>query len=373
MYGISQKWPPRPPNLGGRSTLSLPSAYGVGAMRSSWKYGISLLCLGALWLTGCSPVGAQKPTVELTFVAYAVGKPVFAQLIPAFQKEWKAKTGQEVVFRESYGPSGAQTRALLDGLEADIMAQSIQTNVDKLVKANLVAKNWSERLPYGASPAHSVMVLVYRPGNPKNIQTWSDLTRKDVSIIAINPKTSGSGRWGILAGYGAIAKAEGEKQAAAFVFDFLSHTKSLESGSRQSTDAFVRKQMGDVMVNYENEIIFVNKMIPKDFPYLAPKQNIQVDFPVTVIDQVVDKRGTRAVAEAFTQFLFTPKAQQVYAEFGYRPSDPKVFAQYAKEYQSVPQLYAIADFGGWKAVNKKLFDDGALFDQAQAAAGRPIR
>ena len=341
------------------------------------KYGVSLLRLGvlwgALWLTGCASVGAQKPPVELTFVAYAVGKPVFAQIIPAFQKEWKAKTGQEVRFRESYGPSGAQARAILDGLEADVMAQSIQTNVDKLVKAGLVAKNWSERLPYGASPAHSVMVLVYRPGNPKNIQTWSDLTRKDVSIIAINPKTSGSGRWGILAGYGSIAKAEGEKKAEAFVFDFLSHTRSLESGSRQSTDAFVRKQMGDVMVNYENEIIFVNKMIPKDFPYIAPKQNISVDFPVTVIDKVVDKRGTRAVAEAFTQFLFTLQVQQIYAEFGYRPSNPKVFAQYARSYQAVPQLYAIADFGGWKAVNKKLFDDDALFDQAQKAAGRPIQ
>lgn len=315
------------------------------------------------------PAFAQTPQpVELTLVSYAVAKPVFARLIPEFRKEWKAKTGQDVTFKESYGASGAQTRAILEGLQADILAQNLQANITPLVEKKLVSPNWERRLPNKAIPANSVMVIVTRPGNPKQIRSWKDLTRDGINVILINPKTSGNARWGILAGYGPILKAEGANKANAYLKGLVRNVKTFANNGREATDTFIRNRIGDALVTFENEIIFTNDAIPRDHPYIAPSPNIQVDFPVTVIDSVVDKRGTRKVAEAFTQFLFTPKAQQIYAELGYRPFNDRVRRQYAKQYQTVSRLFTIADFGGWGQVNKQLFADGALFDVAQQAA-----
>ncbi len=318
-----------------------------------------------------SQSGAQtSKTVELTLVGYGVAKPLYSKIIPEFQKEWKAKTGQEVKFKESYGPSGAQSRAILGGLEADVLAQNLQSNIDSLVAKNFVDKTWNQRLPNQASPASTVMVLVTRPENPKQIKDWSDLTRKDVSIVAINPQTSGNARWGILAGYGSFLKSQGDKQAQDYLYGVTKNIKTLVSSGREATDTFVKNKIGDVMVNFENEIIFTNGVIPENYPYVVPSKNIQVDFPVTVIDKVVDKKGTRKVAEAFTQFLFTPKAQEIYAQLGYRPIDKQAYSKYTKQYQPVTTLYTIADFGGWQQVDQKLFADGALFDRAQSARAK---
>ncbi|MBL1208953.1 sulfate ABC transporter substrate-binding protein [Geminocystis sp. GBBB08] len=314
-------------------------------------------------------IAQQKPkTVELTLVSYAVAKPVFSKLIPEFQKEWKAKTGQDVTFKESYGASAAQTRAILGGLEADILAQNLQDFITPLVEKKLVNPNWSKRLPNGASPVSSVMVLITRPDNPKNIKTWQDLTRSDVQVVAINPKTSGNARWGALAGYGATLKTKGEAEANKYFFAFVKNIKNLVNSGREATDTFVKNRVGDVVINFENEIIFTNDAIPKDFPYVAPSPNLRVDFPVTVIDAVVDKRGTRKVAEEFTKFLFTPKAQTIYAQAGYRPINEQIRKANEKDFLKVSKIYNINDFGGWTSVNKKLFDDGALFDQALQAA-----
>lgn len=334
-----------------------------------------LLASAALATSLVVPAIAQTPTiaqsrspVELTLVSYAVAKPVFAKIIPEFKKEWKAKTGQDVTFKESYGASGAQSRAIIDGLQADILAQNLQSNVTQLVDKKLVSPNWDKRLPNKAIPATSVMVIVARPGNPKNIKTWKDLTRDNVNVILINPKTSGNARWGILAGYGPILKAEGSGKADAYLKGLVKNVKTMVNNGREATDTFVRNRVGDALITFENEIIFTNDVIPKDFPYVAPSPNIQVDFPVTVVDSVVDKKGTRKVAEAFTQFLFTPKAQEIYAQLGYRPFNAQVRKKYARDYQAVPKLFTIADFGGWSQVNKQLFADGALFDVAQRAS-----
>ncbi|BAQ60949.1 sulfate and thiosulfate binding protein CysP [Geminocystis sp. NIES-3708] len=329
-----------------------------------------LFALSGLIAQFALPALAQKKpkTVELTLVSYAVAKPVFSKLIPEFQKEWKSKTGQDVTFKESYGASAAQTRAVLGGLEADILAQNLQEFITPLVEKKLVNPNWSKRLPNGASPASSVMVLITRAGNPKKIKTWKDLTRDGVEIVAINPKTSGNARWGALAGYGAIWKTEGEAKANTYFNAFVKNIKNLVNSGREATDTFVKNRVGDVLINFENEIIFTNDAIPKDFPYVAPSPNLRVDFPVTVIDSVVDKRGTRQVAEAFTKFLFTPKAQAIYAQAGYRPIDEKIRKANEKDFLKVSRIYNITDFGGWPAVNKRLFDDGALFDRALQAA-----
>jgi sulfate transport system substrate-binding protein len=312
---------------------------------------------------------AQRAT-ELTLVGYAVAKPVFAKLIPEFQKQWQARTGQRVTFRESYGASGAQTRAILGGLEADILAQNIQSNIDPLVEKGLVRADWQKRLPNRAIPATSVMVLVTRPGNPKNIRTWSDLTRPDVEVLLINPKTAGNARWGIMAGFGAMQRSFGEAKAREYLQRLVANTKVLASSGRDATDKFVKNRIGDVMINFENEVLFLNESIPQDYPYVAPSPNIQVDFPVTVIDRTVDKRGTRQVAEAFTRFLFSPRGQEIYAEAGYRPVDPQVRRRFAQRFQPVQRIYKIGDFGGWGKVNALLFADGALFDQAQQLAAQ---
>ncbi|MCS6781882.1 MAG: sulfate ABC transporter substrate-binding protein [Gloeomargarita sp. SKYBB_i_bin120] len=328
--------------------------------------GVTGVVLGTLpaWLAR-----AQRET-ELTLVAYAVAKPVFAKLIPEFQREWQARTGQRVTFKESYGPSGAQTRAILGGLQADILAQNLQSNIDPLVERGLVRPDWQKRLPNQAVPATSVMVLVTRPGNPKNIRTWSDLARPDVEVLLINPKTSGNARWGILAAFGAVQKSLGEAKAREYLNRLMANTKVLANSGRDATDKFVKNRLGDVMINFENEVLFLNEAIPSDFPYIAPSPNLQVDFPVTVIDRVVDRRGTRAVAEAFTRFLFSRRGQEIYAETGYRPVDPLVRQRFAQRFQNVKRIYKIGDFGGWGKVNALLFADGALFDQALRAAAR---
>lgn len=202
----------------------------------------------------------------------------------------------------------------------------------------------------------------------KKIQTWTDLAKPDVSLVSLNPKTSGNARWGILAGYGSVLKAQGATPARNFLFSFAKNIKTQVNSGREATDAFVKNRVGDALINFENEIIVTNEAVPRDFPYVVPSANVRVDFPVTVIDTVVDKRGTRRVAEAFTQFLFTPKAQAIYAEAGYRPFDRQVFQRYAKQFKPVQQLRTIADFGGWPTIDKTLYADGALFDQAQKAA-----
>ncbi|MBH8551597.1 sulfate ABC transporter substrate-binding protein [Nostocaceae cyanobacterium CENA357] len=311
---------------------------------------------------------AQKSSsVELTLVSYGVARTLFSKMIPAFQAEWKAKTGQDVTFKESYGPSGAQTRAILGGLQADIAAQNVQTNIDALVEKSFVSPDWRQRLPNEASPANTVMVLITRPNNPKNIQTWNDLTNNNVAIVGINPQTGGNARWGILAGYGSVLKSQGEEAAANYLNSFVKNTKTLVSSGREASDAFIKNKIGDVLLTFENEIIFTNNAIAEDFPYVVPPINIQVDFPVTVVDKIVDSKGTREVAEAFTKFLFSPKGQEIYAEQGYRPIDQNVYQKYASQHKLVSKLYKIADFGDWKAVDQKLFADGALFDSAQAA------
>jgi sulfate transport system substrate-binding protein len=333
------------------------------------------LILGSAALVG-SKVGSQvlpalaqsPPAVELTLVSYAVAKPLFAKIIPEFQKEWKTKTGQEVRFKESYGGTFPQARAILEGLEADIFPINTQAGIDILVERGFIRPDWAKRLPNNAVPATSIMVIVTRPGNPRQIKTWQDLTRDGVQIVSINPKTSGNARWGILAGYGAILKTQGQTSAKEYLNKLVRNSRTTVNTGREATDTFVRNRIGDVMINFENEIIFTNDSIPKDFPFVAPSPNIQVDFPVAVVDRVVDKKGTRRVAEAFAKFLFSSRAQQIYADLGYRPRDQRIRQLNAKQYAQVAKQYKISDFGGWPQVNRDLFADGALFDLALRAA-----
>lgn len=338
-------------------------------MRLSRRSLLVVLVLAGTVGLGTRGLAQPEPKpVQLTLVSYAVAKPAFAKLIPEFQKEWKAKTGQTVTFKESYGASASQTRSILGGLEADVLAQNLSTFVTPLVEKGLVRADWNKRLPNNASPVTTVMAIVVRQGNPKNVKTWADLGKPGIESVSLNPKTSGNARWGFLAGYGSVLKDKGEVAGRNYLFSFVKNIKTQVNSGREATDAFVKNRVGDVLVTFENEIIFTNEAIPKDFPYVIPSANLKVEFPVTVVDKVVDKRGTRRVAEAFTRFLFTPKAQEIYAQAGYRPINRQVLSRNSSQFRVVRQLRTANDFGGWPAVNKKLFEDGGLFDQAQKAA-----
>jgi sulfate transport system substrate-binding protein len=330
---------------------------------------LALLAAAAAALLAVPTARAAPPPVELTLVSYAVAKPLFAKVIPEFQKAWKEQTGQEVRFKESYGPSGAQTRAIVGGLEADVYATNLQSLVTPLVDAGLVRGDWATRLPNGASPASSVIAVITRPGNPKKIRGWEDIAAPGVEIVAINPKTSGNARWGVLAGYGALLREKDAKAAEGWVQALVRNTRTLASGGREATDAFVKNGVGDVLLTFENEALFVKKAAAQPIEYVIPAANIRTDFPVVVVDRVVDQRGTRAAAEGFAKFLFGPRAQALYAEAGYRPADPAARKAATSTFPEVPKLFSIDDLGGWPRVDKALFADGALYDRAQAARG----
>ena len=325
--------------------------------------------LAAALAAPAGPARAAPAPVELTLVSYAVAKPLFAKVIPEFQKAWKEQTGQEVRFKESYGPSGAQARSIVGGLEADVFATNLQSLVPPLVEAGLVKGDWASRLPNGASPASSVIAVIVRAGNPKKIRSWEDIAAPGVEVVAINPKTSGNARWGVLAGWGAVLREKGQKAADAWVEGLVRNTRTLASGGREATDAFVKNGVGDVLLTFENEALFAGKATGAPIEYVVPPANVRTDFPVVVVDKVVDQRGTRAVAEAFARFLFGPRAQALYAEAGYRPTDPAARQAAAGRLREVPRLFSVDDVGGWPKVDAALFADGAAYDRAQAARG----
>lgn len=325
---------------------------------------LAALALGAPEARAAAPAAP----VQITLVSYAVAKPLFAKVIPEFRRAWKERTGQDVRFRESYGPSGAQTRAILGGLEADVYATNLQSLVPPLVQAGLVRADWATRLPHGASPASSVIAIITRPGNPRKIRSWEDIAAPGVEIVAINPKTSGNARWGVAAGYGALALQSDRKTADAWVEALVRNTRALASGGREATDAFARNGIGDVLLTFENEALFASRASASPIEYVVPAVNIRTDFPVVVVDKVVDQRGTRAVAEAFARFLFEPHAQALYAEAGYRPAGPEA-RKATGAFREVTRLFSIDDLGGWPKVDEALFADGALYDRAQAARG----
>ncbi|WP_233258343.1 sulfate ABC transporter substrate-binding protein [[Phormidium] sp. ETS-05] len=305
----------------------------------------------------------QKSNVEITLVSYAVTQAAYEKIIPKFTAKWQAEHNQTVTFNQSYGGSGSQTRAVIDGLEADIVALALAMDTKKIEGAKLIQPGWEQEAPNGAIVYKSVAALVTREGNPKNIKNWEDLAKDGVQVITANPKTSGGARWNFLALWGAVTKTGGdEAKALEFSTKVIKNTPILPRDAREATDVFFKQGQGDVLINYENEVLLA-KLKGEVLPYTVPDVNISIDSPVAVVDANVDKHGTREVAEAFVQFLFTPEAQREFAQVGFRSIDPAVAAEFAKEYPPVKTLFTVADFGGWDEVQKKFFDDGAIFDQ----------
>jgi sulfate transport system substrate-binding protein len=313
----------------------------------------------------------QPKSVELTLVSYAVTQAAYEKIIPQFAEKWKAEHNQEVIFDQSYGGSGSQTRAVIDGLEADVVALALALDTQKIEDAGLIEPGWESEAPNDSIAHQSVAALVTRDGNPKGVNGWADLTKDGLQIITANPKTSGGARWNFMALWGAIAQKGGDEAAALdYTTKVYNNVPVLPKDAREATDVFFKQGQGDVLINYENEVLLAG-LNGEKLPYVVPTDvNISIDNPVTVVDANVDKHGTREVAEAFVQFLFTPEAQREFAKVGFRSIDPAIAEEFAEQYPKIDQLFTVQDLGGWDAVQTKFFDDGAIFDKIQADIGK---
>lgn len=309
-------------------------------------------------------VNAQQPKT-ITFVSYAVTQSAYSKIIPKFIAEWKKKTGENVVFRQSYGGSGSQTQAIINGLDADVTALALAGDTKKLEKAGLIKPEWEKRAPNDAIVTKSVITFVSRKKGIK-LTKWSDLANDNVKVITANPKTSGGARWNFLGLWGSVALNGGtEAQARTFVEKIYNNipVPTLPKDAREASDVFYKRGRGNVLLNYENEAILAKKKGSK-VPYYVPTDyNISIDNPVALVDKNVDKHGTRKVSEAFIQFLFTTEAQREFASVGFRPVNAQVEKEFAKEYPAVKKLVTVKDFGGWGNIQTKFFADKAIFDQ----------
>jgi sulfate/thiosulfate transport system substrate-binding protein len=338
--------------------------------------GLSLCVALSLALTACntsgssSPsAGAQDDTVTLTLVSYAVTQSAYEQILPKFAEKWQTEHNQQVVFDESYGGSGSQTRAVIDGLEADVVALALALDTQKIEQAGLIEAGWDTEVPNNGIVHKSVAALVTREGNPKGIKAWADLTKSGIQVVTANPKTSGGARWNFLALWGAITQTGGnDAKALDYTTQVFKNAPVLPKDARESTDVFFQQGQGDVLINYENEVLLA-KQKGENLPFVVPTDvNISIDNPIAIVDANVDKHGTREVAQAFVEYLFTPEAQEEFAKAGFRSVEPSVAEKYADQYPKINKLFTVQDLGGWDEVQKKFFDDGAIFDQIQAKA-----
>jgi sulfate/thiosulfate transport system substrate-binding protein len=310
-------------------------------------------------------------TVNLTLVSYAVTQAAYEQIIPKFAAKWKEEHNQEVVFDQSYGGSGSQTRAVIDGLEADVVALALALDTQKIEKAGLIDAGWETEAPNNSIVHKSVAALVTREGNPKGIKGWNDLTKGDIQVITANPKTSGGARWNFMALWGAVTQKGGDDaKALEYATQVFKNVPVLPKDAREATDVFFKQGQGDVLINYENEVLLAKKN-GENLPYVIPTDvNISIDNPIAVVDANVEKHGTREVAEAFVEYLFTPEAQEEFAKVGFRPVDPSIGEKYANQFPKVDKLFTVQDMGGWDKVQAEFFDDGAVFDKIQAEVGK---
>ncbi|MEG3164199.1 sulfate ABC transporter substrate-binding protein [Sphingomonas sp. PB2P19] len=326
------------------------------------------LALGVM-VSGCSsPSGGGKDgkgTVQLLNVSYDPTRELYKQVNAAFAADWRKRTGQAVSFQMSHGGSGKQSRAVIDGLGADVVTLALAYDVDAIAKrAKLLPANWETRLPDNSAPYTSTIVLLVRKGNPKGIRDWGDLVKPGVQVITPNPKTSGGARWNFLAawGYGKRAGGGSDAAAQAYVAKLFGHVPVLDSGARGATTTFVERGLGDVLIAWENEALLSEKELGKGkFDIVVPSISVLAEPSVAVVDANAKKHGTEKVAEAYLRFLYTPKGQDIAAKNYYRPRDAAVLARYASVFPKVETL-TIRDFGGWDAAQTRFFADGGVFD-----------
>jgi sulfate/thiosulfate transport system substrate-binding protein len=327
----------------------------------------SLVILGL----GLSLKLAPAKEISLLNVSYDPTRELYDDYDKVFAAYWKKETGDDVTVSKSNGGSGKQARAVIDGLQADVVTLALAPDIDAIVdKAHLIGPKWQDRFAENSSPYTSTIVFLVRKGNPKAIKDWADLTKSGVEVVTPNPKTSGGARWNFLGAYGyALRTSGGDKQKAKdFVKSLYANVKILDTGARGSTITFVQRGQGDVLIAWENEaLLSVNKLNPGEFEIVYPSQTVLAEPPVAVVDLNVDKHGTRDVAVAYLKYLYSPEGQDVIARNYYRPRDKAVLAKYSSQFPSI-QLFTVNElFGGWGSVQKEFFGDGGVFDQIYKA------
>ncbi|WP_414755940.1 sulfate ABC transporter substrate-binding protein [Anabaena sp. CCY 9910] len=343
----------------------------TGNRSSNQKY-MSLFLIGTILsvaIASCSGSGfANKGDVKLKLVSFSVTKAAHDQIIPKFVEKWKREHNQNVTVEATYGGSGAQTAAVIAGLqEADIVHLALPLDVIKLQQAGLIKSGWEIKTPRNGIVSKSVAAIVTREGNPKNIQTWADLAKDGVKIIAANPKTSGIAIWEFLAFWSSVSLTGGDETAALdYVTKVYKNIPVLTKDAREASDLFFQKGEGDVLINYENEVILAGKNGNK-LPYIVPQVNISIDNPVALVDKNVNKHGTREVSQALVDFLYSTEAQREFAKLQYRPVNPTVTQEVVSQQPPVKTLFTSQDLGGWELIQKKFFEDGAIFDKIQVA------
>jgi sulfate transport system substrate-binding protein len=310
---------------------------------------------------------AHAANVTLLNVSYDPTRELYKDINAAFAAQWKVKTGDNVAINQSHGGSGAQARAVIDGLDADVVTLALAYDIDAISqKAGLLPANWQKRLPENSTPYTSTIVFLVRKGNPWHIKDWPDLVKPGVQVITPNPKTSGGARWAYLAAWAYAEKAPGgnAEKAKAFIAALYKHVPVLDTGARGSTTTFVQRGIGDVLLSWENEAHLALKEQGGDkFQIVYPSNSILAEPPVALVDKNADRHGTRKVAEAYLQFLYTKGAQEIEAKDFYRPRDPAILAAHAADFPKIP-LYTIDDvFGGWQNAQQVHFSDGGVFDQ----------
>lgn len=309
------------------------------------------------------PVYADK---QLLNVSYDPTRELYQEYNKVFAKHWQQKSSEPLTIQQSHGGSGKQARAVIDGLDADVVTLALAYDVDQLYqKRKLIPENWQSLLPYNSSPYTSTMVFVVRKGNPKKIKEWDDLIQPGISVVTPNPKTSGGARWNYLAAWGyALQKSNNNEEAAKdFVSKFYKNAAVLDTGARGSTTTFVERDIGDVLVTWENEAHLVLREFGADrFEVIVPSFSILAEPPVTIVEDVAREHGTTELAQEYLDYLYSKEAQEIVAKNFYRPRDPEIAAKYAKQFPAL-KLISIQDLGGWAKVQEKHFSDGGLFDQ----------
>jgi sulfate/thiosulfate-binding protein len=326
---------------------------------------------GLLLSAGCAgrSDGVQQtagPDIEIVNVSYDPTRELYQELNAAFANDFKRRTGKSIKVTQSHGGSGAQARAVIDGLQADVVTLGLAGDIDAIARKGLLKDDWEQRWPNHSSPYSSAIVLVVRKGNPKGIKDWPDLTSAGVNIITPNPKTSGGARWNFLAawGYITLSKKGTETEAQELVAKIYRNTIKLDSGARGATQSLVKNKLGDVLIAWENDAILARKEVPdQHLEIIYPSISILAEPPVAVIDRTVDQRGTRGAAEAYLKFLYTDAAQDIIGKNSYRPANPTFQKKYAGNLPPI-SLFTIRDVAGsWSQAQQKFFGDGGLFDQ----------
>ena len=318
------------------------------------------------WMVATAPAVAQ---VTLLNVSYDPTRELYQEVNAAFAKQWQAKGGPRLEIQQSHGGSGKQARSVIDGLDADVVTLALAYDIDAIAAAGLLPRTWQSRLPDNSCPYTSTIVFLVRRGDPKKILDWNDLARPGVAVVTPNPKTSGGARWNVLAAWGyAVRKTGSEEQARELLRGIFRNVPILDTGARGATVTFVERGIGDVLVAWENEALLATRELgPDKFEIVVPSVSILAEPPVAVVDQVVDRKKSRAAAQAYLEFLYSPEGQELAAKHYYRPRSAAVAARYEKQFPKLELFTVDAQFGGWAKAQKRFFGDGGEFDQAMAA------